>query len=101
MRGPVVYCVGTTANAELLKKYPDLGYLVIDPASLGQPVADKTIRPDGLKVTAKTLPPFTHNEDSTPMDVVFTEFIDPTGIATYVHVSDLTDAVEDELINEK
>ena len=35
------------------------------------------------------------------MDVVFTEFVDPTGIATYVHVSDLTKAVEDELLDEK
>ncbi|MBN2580644.1 MAG: glycoside hydrolase family 127 protein [Pirellulales bacterium] len=101
MRGPVVYCIGTAANAELLKKYPDLGYLVIDPASLGQPIADKTVRPGGLKVTAKTVPWFTHNEDSTPMDVVFTEFVDPTGVATYVHISDLTNAVEDELLDEK
>ena len=74
---------------------------MIDPATLGEPVADKSIRPGGLKVTAKTLPRFTHNEGSTPLDVVFTEFIDPTGIATYVHVADLSGAVEDELLSEK
>ncbi|HLA85774.1 MAG TPA: beta-L-arabinofuranosidase domain-containing protein [Thermoguttaceae bacterium] len=101
MRGPVVYCIGAAANAELLKKYKNPGDLVIDPASLGTPVADASVRPGGWKVTAKTLPLFTHDADSTPLDVVFTEFVDPTGIATYVHVSDLTNAVEDELLSEK
>jgi uncharacterized protein len=101
MRGPVLYCVGTAANAELLKKSKNLGNLVIDPASLGQPEADKSIRPDGLKVTAKTLPYFTHGQGSMPLDVVFTEFIDPTGVATYVRISDLTGAVEDELLTGK
>lgn len=101
MRGPLVYCIGTAANAELMEKYNDPADLVIDPESLGEPVADKSIRLEGLKVTAKTLPWATHGEDSTPMDVVFTEFVDPTGIATYVHVSDLTQAVEDELLSKK
>jgi len=101
MRGPVVYCLGTAANAELLKKYASPAELVIDPASLGEPVADASIRPDGLKVTAKTLPWFTHGDGSTPLEVVFTEFIDPTGVATYVHISDLTNAVEDELVSGK
>jgi uncharacterized protein len=98
MRGPVVYCLGTAANAKLLKKHPNAGDLVIDPTSLGQPVPDASIRPEGLKVAAKTFPWATHGEDSTPREVVFTEFVDPTGVATYVHVSDLSNAVEDELM---
>jgi DUF1680 family protein len=101
MRGPVVYCIGTAANAELLRKHKNPGDLVIDPGSLGEPVADKAVRPEGLKVTAKTWPPVYHREDAAPLDVVFTEFVDPTGVATYVHVPDLTNAVEDELLGEE
>ena len=86
MRGPVVYCIGTAANAELLKKYKEPGDLMIDPASLGEPVADTSVRPDGLKVTAKAWPWADRGKGPAPIDVVFTEFVDPSGIATYFHV---------------
>ena len=38
LRGPVVYCIGKDQNAELLKKCPEPRNLVIDPASLAEPV---------------------------------------------------------------
>ncbi|MBN2024543.1 MAG: glycoside hydrolase family 127 protein [Pirellulales bacterium] len=101
LRGPVVYCIGTAANAELVAKYPEPGKLVIDPKSLGEPVADASIRPDGLKVVAKAWPPDAPTTGDAPLEVVLTEFIDPTGIATYFGVSDAGGAVEDELIERK
>jgi uncharacterized protein len=100
MRGPVVYCIGTAANAELVKQYPDLGELTIDPASLGEPTADKSVRPGGLKVTAKAWPPGKAEGPAT-LNVVLTEFVDPSGIATYFHVLDSAKTVDDELLSEK
>jgi len=101
MRGPVVYCIGSANNAELLKKYPEPGGLVVDPASLGKPVADTSVRPDGLKVLAKAWAPGSQGKGPAPLDVVLSEFIDPSGVATYFHVSDLSHAVDDELTNGK
>ena len=101
MRGPVVYCIGSANNAELLKKYREPGVLVIDPASLGAPVADKSIRPDGLKVAAKAWPPGSVSQGAASIDVVLTEFPDPTGVTTYFHAPDSNKMVEDELTSEK
>ena len=101
MRGPVVYCIGTKDNAELLKKYKEPRDLMIDPTSLGKPVADTSVRPDGLKVTAKAWPPGDHGKEAASLDVVLSEFVDPTGTATYFHVPDLAKAVDDELMGEK
>jgi hypothetical protein len=97
MRGPVVYCLGSEANAELLKKYPEPGELMIDPASLGTPVADSSVRSNGLKVAGKAWAPGSNPRITAPtLDVVLTEFIDPAGVATYFFIPDLTKAVEDE-----
>jgi DUF1680 family protein len=101
MRGPVVYCIGTAQNAELIKKYPKPGDLVLDPASLGAPVSDTMTRPDGQKVLAKAWPPEGDLKTPATLDVVLTEFADPNGIATYFRIPDLTKAVDDELIAEK
>ena len=97
MRGPVVYCIGAGQNAELLKKYKEPRDLMIDVASLGRPVADKSIRPGGLKVLAKAWPPGDRAELAPPLGVVLTEFADPSGIATYFRTPDLNKAVDDEL----
>jgi len=97
MRGPVVYCIGAANNAELLKKYEKPGDLILDPASLGAPVADASVRPDGTKVLAKAWPPESATKEAALLDVVLTEFIDPSGVATYFRVPDLAKAVDDEL----
>lgn len=97
MRGPIVYCLGTAANAELAKKVKNLGDLTIDPASLGNPVADASIRPGGLKVTAKAWAPGSAGQGPANLDVVLTEFVDPSGVATYFRVSDASKAIDDEL----
>ena len=101
MRGPVVYCIGAEHNAELLKKYGKPGDLVIDPASLRKPVADGSVRPDGLKVLAKAWPPGSVAKGVAPLDVVLSEFVDPSGITTYFRVPNMTKAVRDELTSEK
>ena len=101
MRGPVVYCIGVAGNAELLKKYPEPRHLVIDPASLGKPVTDASVRPAGLKISAKAWAPGNHGKGAATLDIVLTEFVDPSGVATYFYVPDLTKAVDDELTNEK
>ncbi|MCX6560006.1 MAG: glycoside hydrolase family 127 protein [Candidatus Aminicenantes bacterium] len=98
--GPVVYCLGTAQNEEILKKYPDFKGIVIDPTSLGRPERDDSIRPDGRKVSlrARVEAPGRWSQGAPREILTFTEFVDPTGIATYVHLLDLGAAIEDELM---
>jgi hypothetical protein len=101
-RGPVVYCLGTAQNAKILKKYPDFKGIVVDPATVGEPEMDTTIRPDGRKVTVKARVEAAGAwSKGAPHEVLtFTEFVDPTGIVTFFHVLDLNAAVEDELMTD-
>jgi len=101
MRGPVVYCIGAANNAELFETYQKPGDLILDPDSLGTPVADKSVRPDGIKVVAKAWPPDSETTDAAPLNVVLTEFVDPSGVATYFRLPDLTRAVDDELLTKE
>jgi uncharacterized protein len=98
MRGPVVYCIGTAQNAELLKKYKEPGNLIVDPASLGNPVADASVGPDGLKVAAKAWPPGDKRDGPATLDIILTEFPDPSGVTTYFRVPDSAKITEDELL---
>lgn len=102
IRGPVVYCLGTAQNEELLKKYPNFNGVVIDPSSLGEPEIDTSIRPDGKKVTVKARveAPGAGSNLEPYHTLTFTEFIDPTGIVTYVHLLDLSKTEEDELMSD-
>jgi len=102
LRGPVVYCVGKEQNAELLKKCSEPRNLVIDPASIGEPVKDDTIRPNGLKVVTKAW----LKEDRTDgqVAVTLTEFIDPSGQDVYLRVPNLKDTspvrlTDDEIVS--
>jgi DUF1680 family protein len=101
-RGPVVYCLGTAQNEEILKTYPNFNGIVIDPSSLGEPEPDSSIRPAGRKVTlkARAEAPGAWSKGAPHLTVTFTEFIDPSGIVTYVHLLDLNAAVEDELMED-
>ena len=103
MRGPMVFCMGKDQNAELFKTFPSFRDLVVDPASIGEPVADDSIRKGGLKVSALawTAP----DCGGEKVSVVFTEFADPSGMEVYFRVPDMANAaplplVDDELINE-
>jgi uncharacterized protein len=101
LRGPMVYCIGVAQNGELLKKHKEPRDLTIDPASLGTPVADASVRPQGLKVLAKAWPPGDRGQGVAPLDVVLTEFVDPSGIATYFRVPAAAETVDDELVSER
>jgi len=98
MRGPVVYCFSAERNAELLKQWKEPRDLMLDPGSLGQPVPDSSVRPGGVKVPARAWPPGKQGKDAASLEVVLSEFVDPSGIETYFHIPDLTKAVPDELV---
>jgi DUF1680 family protein len=102
VRGPVVYCLGTAQNEEVLKKYPNFEGIVVDPSSFGEPEPDSSVRPGGLKVRAKARAeaPGAWSKGAPYLELTFTEFVDPTGIITFFHVLDLGDAVEDELMED-
>ncbi|MGA2496961.1 MAG: beta-L-arabinofuranosidase domain-containing protein [Tepidisphaeraceae bacterium] len=102
LRGPVVYCIGKARNAELLAKCPEPRNLVIDPASLVEPVSDDSIRPGGLKALVKAW----LNQDRTGerADLTLTEFIDPSGQDVYFRVPNLKDTspvrlTDDEIVS--
>ena len=101
LRGPVVYCIGRDQNPELLEKFPEPRDLVIDPASLGEPVRDDSIRPHGLKVLAQAW----LGGSGERVEVTLTEFIDPSGREVYFRVPDLADTsplplADDEIVSQ-
>ena len=102
LRGPVVFCIGKDQNAELLAKCPEPRNLVIDPASLGDPIRDDSIRPGGLKAVAKAW--LSEDCSGEKVAVTLTEFIDPSGQEVYFRVPDLADTspvrlMDDELVS--
>lgn len=102
MRGPLVFCLGAAQNADALKKYPGFGGVVVDPACVGEPEADASVRPNGRKVKVGVWveAPGAWSKGAPRETLTFTEFVDPTGLATYVHLLDLGQAVEDELVSD-
>lgn len=92
LRGPVLFCIGEAQNPnlvknkDLLKKIGQLRELVIDPASLGAPEPDDSIRPNGLKVKAKAW--LNPNRTGEKIDVVLNEFIDPSSLDVYFRIPD-------------
>jgi len=86
LRGPIVYCIGKDQNAKLLTKCPEPRNLVIDPASIGKPSRDDSIRPNGLKVVAKAW--LTPDRKGEKVAVTLTEFIDPSGQEVYFRAPD-------------
>ena len=102
LRGPVLFTFSDILNADVLKTCKPRD-LVLDPASIGNPVLDDRIRPDGQKVVVKAWTNSAHI--GAPVDVVLTEFVDPDGIDVYFKVPDLQNArpiriMDDELLSE-
>ena len=103
LRGPVLFTFNNKLNKAVLEKCPNPRDLVLDPTSIGDPILDDSIRPDGQKVIVKawTNPECTGDQ----VDVVLTEFTDPDGIAVYFKVPNLDDThpiriMDDELLSE-
>jgi len=71
--------------------------LRLDLGSLGQPVHDETVRPDGLACPARAWSPGAALTDPPDLRLLLSEFADPHGEATYFLVPDAAAAREDEL----
>lgn len=99
LRGPIVYCIGKDQNAELLVKCPEPRNLVIDPASIAEPIKDDSIRPNGLKVVAKAW--LNQDCNGETVDVTLTEFIDPGGQDVYFRVPNLEDTLPVRLMDDE
>jgi len=103
MRGPVLFTFSEKRNAAVLKDCPEPRDLVLDPASIGDPVRDDSIRPNGQQVVVKVWTNPGRTGDL--VDVVLTEFTDPDGIEVYFRVPNLNDTkgirvADDELLAE-
>ncbi len=95
MRGPVVFSLSPARNPGL--EQTDLKQLRLDPASFAEPVADSTVRPDGLACPTRAWGP--NSDPASPPDLrlLFTEFPDPTAEATYFLTAGPDAGVPDEL----
>lgn len=99
MRGPQVFCLNPAQEAALAKlDGVDLGYLTLDPASLGEPVRNDAARPGGLGCRVQVWKPGFGLAKTGDLTVTLTEFPDPEGKATYFRLRDFSVAVDDELI---
>jgi len=99
MRGPVVFCLNRTRHKELEKIEPRL--LTIAPDTLEGPVADATVRPEGLAAKIRAWRPGAWYPAARPdLELVLTEYPDPAGEAVYFHVPNpyAKGFVEDELV---
>ena len=94
-RGPMVFCLGRKRNPGLEKM--DLSQIKLDPTSLGEPVADTSIRPDGIACPIRAWGPKSNRTAAPDLGLLLTEFPDPTGEATYFLSSKPEAAVPDEL----
>ena len=111
MRGPVLFCLNPERNPGVDAVNPevnpdqklsafDLGRIILDPRTLGEPERDTAIRPDGMVLKIKawregwTMGP----GNGTPnLNLTLTEFIDPGATTTYFRLADLGEATDDEL----
>lgn len=94
MRGPMLFCIGGDQNGNSLACLGNPRNLWLDMSSLGVPEPDDSIRPGGIKVRAKFWPDLRRRNQT--VDVVLTEFADPSGREIYFRVPDFMD---DELFD--
>jgi len=86
MRGPMLFCLNPVRNDFAGQ---DLHVLVVDPATIESPVADQTLRPNGIACRLQLERP--------GRAVLLTEFTDPDGEATYFKPMNATFLTHDEL----
>ena len=99
MRGPQVFSLNPAQNAGLAKlDGTDLGYLALDPQSLGAPARSDAVRPGGVACRVSAWKPGFGLGDKTDCELTLTEFPDPEGKATYFRLRDFSVAVDDELL---
>ncbi|NOX53403.1 MAG: hypothetical protein GXP27_02995, partial [Planctomycetes bacterium] len=99
MRGPLVFCLNPSQHKELSDwDGADLGRIMLDPESLGDPVPDSSVRPGGVACRLQAWKPGYRVKRPGDLKLLLTEFPDPGGRAVYFRVPDLSVAVEDELL---
>lgn len=98
MRGPQVFCLNPANSTFGNLDGADLGYIAIDPSSLGEPTPNDAVRPDGLGCVIRVWKPGMGVGKKTDLALTLTEFADPNGKATYFRLRDFSPAVDDELL---
>jgi DUF1680 family protein len=100
MRGPLVFGLNPAQNPGLSNlDATELGYLAINPASLGEPVPNAAVRPDGLSCRIQMWKPGFGLGKKADYELTLTEFPDPNCKATYFRLRDYSVAVNDELMS--
>lgn len=100
MRGPQVFCLDPAQHPALAQlDGAELGYLALDPGSLGEPVRDTSVRPDGLGGRVQVWKAGFGLGKKGDYELTLTEFPNPEGKATYFRLRDYNLAVDDELFS--
>ncbi|MBO7680329.1 MAG: hypothetical protein J6S75_11725, partial [Thermoguttaceae bacterium] len=99
LRGPVLFCFSAAQNEGVLPEGFPPRDLVIDPDTLTDPVGDDSVRPNGMKTTARVR----LGDGGEEATVTLTEFVDPSGIEVYFRVKEdaALQPVEDELFDQR
>jgi len=98
MRGPSLFCLNRKRHPELAGVDPKT--LVLDPSSLEGPVADDSVRPNGIACRVRAWNSgANYSTDKTDFELTLTEFPDPDGVAVYFAVPnpESDQFVDDEL----
>lgn len=99
MRGPLVFCLNPEQDKKIADRDgADLGQITLDPESLGEPVADDSVRPGGLACVVEAWKPSYACKRPGDLKLRLTEFADPGGRAVYFRLQDFSVAVDDELV---
>ena len=96
MRGPLVFCLSPKRNN--IPKGEDIRSIVVDSTSVVGPIPDESVRPGGIACKVKAWSSRRNISKPPDLDLMLSEFPEPTGEATYFLVSDAAVAVDDELI---
>jgi hypothetical protein len=100
MRGPQVFCLNPAQNPALAKTDGvDLGYLTLNPSAFVEPIADRSVRPDGIGCRIQAWKPGFGLSQKADYDLTLTEFPDADDKATYFRLRDFSCAVDDELLS--
>lgn len=99
LRGPVLFCFSADQNQGVLPERFNPRDLVIDPDTLTEPAEDNTVRPHGMKTTARAR----LGRGGAAVTVTLTEFVDPSGIEVYFRLKEdaALQAVDDELFDQR